>query len=233
MPRIPLIEDLTSDPIPTGSNILIEFEASSQWYAASVSIAAEWLKQGGSVLYGTLAQQPEKIRSQLNRQGLNTELLERDEKLRIWDWYTATLGLKSKEKYALDSLKVQDLSLGFSQVEMRGPVSPDLLRIFDNVSIEARFNEEKNLVEFLLSRGIPVAPLRSTTTIRGIMNGVHSESVYRQLEGASDGVIDFKLEETGEEVRNLMRARVMRNVHFDSRWHQLKVGKNFEVTVEK
>jgi KaiC/GvpD/RAD55 family RecA-like ATPase len=231
--KLHLIEDLTTDHVPVGSNILVEFDASSQWYAASISIAAEWLKQGGKILYGTLAQQPEKIRSQLKRQGVDVELVERDEKLKIWDWYTATLGQKSKEKYSIDSLKVHDLSLGFLQVEMRAPVSPDLLRFFDNVSVEARFNEEKSFVEFLLARAIPVAPLRQTTTIRGMMKGVHSESAYRQLEGASDGVIDIAVEEKEEEVRSRMGLRVMRNAHFSSRWHALKVSENFEITLDK
>lgn len=74
---------------------------------------------------------------------------------------------------------------------------------------------------------------RKNTFICGIMKGVHSDWVYRQLEGAVDGVIDFKVEESGDEVRNLMRIRVMRNVGFDSRWQQLKIGDNFEVTLEK
>jgi KaiC/GvpD/RAD55 family RecA-like ATPase len=52
------------------------------------------------------------------------------------------------------------------------------------------------------------------------------------LEAAVDGIIDFKLEEVGEETINLMRLRSMRNVGFDSRWHRLRVKENFEVTLE-
>ena len=133
----------------------------------------------------------------------------------------------------MDSLKVADLSIGFSQVEMRSPPDPDLLRIFDSSSIVARFNDEKSFVELVLTRGVPVAPLRKSTTIRGLMKGVHSESIYRQLEGAHDGIIDFKLEEVGEETRNLIRIRNMRDVGFDGRWHTLKVGEGLQVTLDK
>jgi len=31
----------------------------------------------------------------------------------------------------------------------------------------------------------------------------------------------------------LMRIRNMRNAHFDREWHELKIGENFEVTLEK
>ena len=35
----------------------------------------------------------------------------------------------------------------------------------------------------------------------------------------ADGVIDFKLEEVGKEVRNLTMIRSMRNVGYDGKWH--------------
>jgi KaiC/GvpD/RAD55 family RecA-like ATPase len=53
------------------------------------------------------------------------------------------------------------------------------------------------------------------------------------LEDANDGIIDLRLDETGEVVKNLIRIRKMQNVSFDSRWHPLKIGENFEVTLEK
>jgi len=65
------------------------------------------------------------------------------------------------------------------------------------------------------------------------MNGAHADWVYKRLEAASDAVVDFRFEETGKTVRNMMRIRTMRNVPYDSDWHQLKLTENFEVTIEK
>jgi KaiC/GvpD/RAD55 family RecA-like ATPase len=53
------------------------------------------------------------------------------------------------------------------------------------------------------------------------------------MEAAVDGIIDFKLEEEGKRTRDLMRIRSMRNVHFDREWHELKIGDNFEVTLDQ
>ena len=142
MPRVPLIEELTAGQIPAGSNLLIEFTGASQWYNASVTIAAGWLKQGGKVDYNAYAQPPNDIRTGLKRLGSIAEENERDNNLRIWDYYTATLGQKSTEKLARDSLKVADLSILFSKDLMREPPQPDWLRIRDNLSTLARFNEE-------------------------------------------------------------------------------------------
>ncbi len=233
MPRISLIEDLTNGPIPAGSNLLVEFDAASQWYAASITIAAGWLRTSGTVSYNVYAQPPDNVRAQLARLGLGTEELERDDKLRIIDWYTATLGQKSPEKYAYDSLKVADLSIRFSKEQMRGPPLPDRLRINDNGSVTARFNDEKAWVEFMLTRGFPMSSSRKLTTILPIVKGVHSEWAYRQLEAAVEGIIDFTIEEVDEERKNFIGIRTMRNVLFDARWHPLRIGENFEVTLEK
>ncbi len=233
MPRIPLIEDLTTNPIPPGSNLLVEFTGASSWYSASFTIAAAWIKQGGKVSYNAYAQPPGEIRSQLNQLGLDTEELEKDDKLRIWDWYTATLGQKSKEKLAVESLKVADLSIRFSKDFMRQPPQPERLIIADNWSTLARFNDEKACVEFWLTRALPSLKARKITGLRGLIRGIHSSWVYEQMEATAVGVIDFKLEEVEGETKNLVRVRSMQGMRFDSRWHQVKLGDNFEVTLEK
>ncbi len=105
--------------------------------------------------------------------------------------------------------------------------------VLDDLSVLDRFNEEKNWVEFLLARMIPGNRARELTSIRGIMRGIHSDWAYKQLEAAVDGVVDFKLGEASDPPTNLMRIKSMRNVGFDGRWHQLQIGGNFEVTLEK
>jgi KaiC/GvpD/RAD55 family RecA-like ATPase len=107
------------------------------------------------------------------------------------------------------------------------------LRVLDNGSNMARFNDERLWVEFILTRQLPRGPIWKTTLINPIVRGLHSEWVYRALEAAVDGIVDFKLEESGEETRHLMRIRNMRNVGFDRKWHVRGTGENFEVTLEK
>lgn len=241
MPKIPLIEDLTAGPIPTGSILIAEYDPPSHWYAACSTIAAGWVTTGGRVHYNLSTRLPNQLRSTLKLLGLDMEQLEKNEKLIILDWYTATLaGRETQEKYAFNTLKVSDLSIRFLKAAKGDagagiplPLSPDILRVMDDISFLARFNDEKSLVEFLLARFIPHAWKGFGVVVAGVMRGAHSDWFYRQLEAQVDGIIDFKLEEAGEEPENLMRIRNMRNVSFDSRWHKLKVGENFEVTLEK
>jgi len=96
VPRIPIIEDLTEEPVSPGSSILVEYNPASQWYNASLTIAAGWIKSGGVASYNAYDHAPESVRLQLKRLGLDVERLEKEEKLRIIDWYTIQLGKKPK-----------------------------------------------------------------------------------------------------------------------------------------
>ena len=236
--RLALIEDLLTEPLPAGSNLLVEYDAASQWYRASLNIAREWLRTGGDVGYNVAAQLPDNLRSQLRKLGLNVEEFEAGGKLEIWDWHSATLGQKSKEKFVgTSTLKAADLSIDIGREELKpamaGETYPEYLRIWDNCSVMARFNDDKAWVEFLVTRVFPSGFHSKSTIIVGVIRGIHSEWVYRQLEDAADGVIDFKIDEIGEETRDVFRIRSMRNVAFDRKWHRLNIGENLEVTIEK
>jgi KaiC/GvpD/RAD55 family RecA-like ATPase len=250
--RLSLIEDLLKGPLAPGASLLVEYDPTAAWYQTSLNIAAGWLRSGGVVTYGVTSQPPDAVRSQLARLGLDVTRFESEDKLRVFDWYTATLGRKSSEKYAFYSLKAADLSVLFSKYLMASPdstadkmtitpsdvvlfpsPSPDWLRILDDISCLSRFNEEKSWVEFVRTRLIPIGGLWKSTGIGGIIKGIHSDWVYKNLEAASDGVIDIKLDESTEEAKTMIRIRSMRNVAFDSHWHMLNLNENLEATLEQ
>jgi KaiC/GvpD/RAD55 family RecA-like ATPase len=231
--KIPLIGELTTASLPEGSMLLVEFDPASQWYNASLTIVAAWLEGGGGVSYSVASQSPDTVRLKLKRLGLDVEGFEKDDKLRIWDWYTATLGQKSKEKFSMSSLRVSDLSIYYSQQQIRGPPIPNRLDLIDDGSVIPRFNDEKSWVEFLLTRVYPMAKSRKSTIITSVIKGVHSDWAYKRLEAAADGIIDFKLEETGEETRDLIRIKSMKDSGFDRKWHLLTLGDTLRVRLEK
>lgn len=232
MPRISLIEELTTGPIPPGMNLLVEYDSKSQWYAASLTIAAGWLRTEGSVIYNNSVQHPDTLRLLFRKLGLDVEALEIQDMLRIYDYYTPTLGQKSKEKYT-GSLKVADMSIVFSQQIFRSAASPELLRMWDNASTYARFNDEKSWIEFELTRRFPLAGIQKSTLILPVIKGIHSEWAYKQLEANADGIIEFRLDETGDQTRNLIRISSLRNVGFDSRWYEVRLNENSEAALVK
>jgi KaiC/GvpD/RAD55 family RecA-like ATPase len=233
LPRIPLVEDLTKGPIPPGTNLLVEFDPASQWFNASLTIAAGWLRSGGGVSYVTHSQPPDDVRSQLHSLGVAVENLEQKDRLWITDLYSASIGRKSTEKFAPESLKVADMSLWIARDAMADAPAPEFLVLSDNGSILDRFNDEKNWVELYLTRPIPMGRSRQLTQIMGFLSNVHSSWAYKQLEAAVDGIIDFKLDEASDPVENLIRIRSLRKTGFDGRWHKLNIAQNLEVTLAK
>lgn len=191
------------------------------------------MKTGGSVSYIAQSQSPEDIRSQLRRLGIAVEELEQKDRLWITDFYSASQGQKSKEKIAVESLKVADLSIWIAREAMVESAAPEFLVIADNSSVLDRFNDEKNWVELYLTRPIPMAKTRQITQLIGFMAGIHSNWAYKQLEAAVDGIVDFKIEDAGEETRDLMRIRSLRKVGFDRRWHELTMSESSEVRLHK
>ena len=213
---------------------MAEFDSTSVWFNASLNIAVGWLRTGGRVGYNVAFQPPEDLRSQLRRIEPNIDDYEMKEKLKVWDLYSATLGRKSTEKYALESLKVADLSLRMSR-EFHKIITPgpDVIEIVDDLTVFARFNDEKNWVEWELTRDFAAYKTQKVTEILGLIKGVQSEWAYKRLEAASDGVIDFKVDELIDPPRHMMRIRSMRSVGFNGRWQALKIGENSEVTLQK
>jgi len=212
---------------------MVVYDGGSLWLNAAQTITAGWIRTGGNVSYTTYTEFPEDVRVRFRKFGLDTEKLEREDRLRIWDSYTVTLGQKSKEKCANDSLKVSDLSIRFAREQMTPQPRPDVLRIGDSASTALRFNDEKSFVEFVLSRGLPSVRLTKTLQITAYIRGAHSDWLYKQLEAAHDGIIDFKLEEVEKRTKTFMRIRSMRDVPHDSEWHRLKIAENSEVILEK
>lgn len=212
---------------------MVEYDATSQWYNACTTIAAGWLRTDGIVAYDVTVESPADLRTKLKRFGLDVDKLENEAKLEIWDFYTATLGRKSDERFSLPSLKVADLSVWDSRVGMSRPPEPNRLELNENISLFDRFNNENSWVEWELARRIPTYKSTKNTLIEGLIRGVLSERAYRKLEAAFENIVDFRFDETSDPPRNLMRIRTMRTVGFDGRWHQLNVNENLEVVLAK
>jgi len=84
------------------------------------------------------------------------------------------VGQKSKEKFAVGSLKVADLSLYIAREAMAETPAPEFLVILDNGSVVDRFNDERAWVELYLTRPFPMGKVRQLTQLTAFMSGVHS-----------------------------------------------------------
>ena len=88
---------------------------------------------------------------------------------------------KSKERFAVESLKAADLSLWMAKEVTHEPPAPEFLVIADNSSVLDRFNAEKNWIELYLTRMVPMGRPRQITQLIPFVSGIDSAWAYKQL----------------------------------------------------
>ncbi len=251
--KLPLIDALIPNGVKSGSILLVEYDPESQWLSVATTMAAYYVRNGSKACPCACVRSREDLRTDLSKLGLDVDKSESDGSLRVDDWYSASLGLErvaraskwtdmligegSSSYLRLPSLKVNDLSVEWLKLMKDGspdPVDhwpPGHIVILESMSPMLRFNEEKTFLEWLETRVNPWERSRKRIELQGVVRGVHTESFYKRLESASDGVIDVRVMERGDEVKNLLRMRSLKGQPHDSRWHEIQVKPNGEATI--
>jgi KaiC/GvpD/RAD55 family RecA-like ATPase len=249
-----LLATLIPDGIKPGTMLLIEFDPESQWLAVATTIAALFSGTKRHVGYLAMSRTPEEVRQNLVALGLDVPNAEKAGLLAIEDWYSASLTGGRVDHSGRDarifqqtgtglrvlSLKVADLSVEWLKSSKTGPQPiydivdfwpPGSLIIVESFSTILRFNEERAFVEWIESRVNPSERKRRSITIQGFVRGIHTDQLYRLMENASDGVVDIRVVERGDETRNLLRVRGLKGQRHDTRWHEIVIKSNGEATL--
>jgi len=239
--KVPILEELVPGGFTYGQLLLVVYDPDSLWYETSLTIAAQGVRSGVRVEYHAYEHLPDKIREgariSLASLGLNVKQVEEEDKLRILDSYTVQTGLgsaerPSKSKIPIQPLKLSESSIEFAQLMKAGipEVDKRWLHIDDNTGIQLQYNDEKTVMTFTRTRIPSWVRARETTIVNSLVNGITSESFYKQYLTLYDGIIDFKNQEK-EDVEHLVRVRLMRGMSCDSRWHRLKILETGEVAL--
>lgn len=240
-----MLQNLIPNGIRPPTIFAVKYDPESQWLTLSTTIAAGYLLKGFHVLYATGARPREVVRTDLERLGVDVPTTEEAGLLRIDDWYSASLRQDVKSDHrpilvyktysAFPSLKISDLSIAFQQF-MKGGGSGEpedhwpaaSLLIWDSLSPMLRFNDEKVFLEWVESRFYPFERASKRIELLGYAFGVHGESFYRRIEDASDGVVEIRVLERGDELKNVLRVRSLKGQPHDNRWHEIEIKPNGE-----
>lgn len=249
--RIPLVDPFVPGGVKTGTVLIAEYDPESQWVSVITTIAAEYLKAKGRVGYMIFTRTPEDFKRDLAGLRIDVESVEREQRLQVYDWYSASLSggrtqrgelaviEKIPDGILVRSIKMADLSVQWLKDTKYGPQLEDVietwppgaLAIGEAVSALLRFNNENDVLEWIETRVIPVERRAQRVAIWGFVRGIHSEAFYKRLEAMCGGVIDLRVMEHGESVKNFLRVRSLKGQPCDSRWHEVQVSANAEATI--
>jgi archaellum biogenesis ATPase FlaH len=229
--------------------LLVEFDPETQWYAVNTTIAAEWLQNHLRILYNTSTRPREEVVKALEKLGIEVQFAEESGMLRVDDMYSVTMGLEKEiliaqpidDRYVKwGSLKIADLSLddlrglreGGTRLSKWGQSDQsNVLAIWDSLSPLLRFNDERAVLEFMETRELPLNRKLGRVAIGGVLRRLHSESFYTRLENAFDGIIELRVMERDDEIKNLLRIKSLKGQPHDARWHEVRIDSRGEASI--
>ena len=251
--EIQLLAGLVPEGVKPGTMLLVEFDPDSQWLSVATTITSHFFRKNHHVGYLAMVRPVEEIERWLTQLGVDFAPAIQNGRFVIEDWYSATLSggrldslnekgpifERTPSGLRVRSLKVSDLSVEWLKASKAGPQIYDVidnwpagsLVIAESFSGMLRFNEEKPFAEWIESRVNPGERKRKGVTIQGLVRGLHSDWLYKRMESASDGIIDIRVMERGEEAKNLLRLRTLKGQPHDTRWHELQIKSNGEATL--
>jgi KaiC/GvpD/RAD55 family RecA-like ATPase len=251
---IPLLGELIPGGTKPGTIFMVEYDPESQWFSFATSITAGVLRSNGYVTYMVFTRSPEEFKYDLSALEVDLEIALNEGRLIVDDWYTASLAggriatpiatpgffERTKGGWKAQSLKVADLSVQWlkesKDVVRAGHESenwpPGALAVGEAVSSLLRFNDEKEVLEWIESRVMPSERKSRRITMWGFTRGIHSEVFYKRLESTCDGVIDLRVMERGDEPKNFFRIRSLKGQPHDAHWHEIEIRQNGEAILK-
>lgn len=231
----PLLPGFPPEVFRPGSVVLVEFDPHSLWYEASVTICARALSAGVKTDYHTFQHVPGDIVRDLRRQGIDPDDMQSADRFRLLDSYSVQTGValpahRPPYDFVSRSLRMSEWKRGALGV-LDHADERRLVHIDENDSPLARYNSERDVVDFFQTLSFEAARKRDFTFVYALMRAVHSKSFYRHFEYIADAVLDFRSRESEGRMEHVVRVRSLRGKACDSRWRLLSVTAKGEVRV--
>lgn len=206
---------LTAGNIPQGTMITVEGNTGSGKTLLAEQLMYNDLKSGKPCVFVSTADFPLKIRNGMRSLGLETEPFEGKDALKFVDCYSAEAGQPSPEKFYVSSTgDLTSLGVKISSALSDPGGGPSVF--FDSLTPLAPKSKPESVVSFAQTMGAKVRGMGGK--IFFTLGSSLDESILRQLEEASDCIIQMEAFEEGGIRRRRMRISKFRNRRCHEGW---------------
>jgi KaiC/GvpD/RAD55 family RecA-like ATPase len=183
-----------------------------------------YLRSGKPCVFVALDELPSQLRASIGNLVGGLEESEKDGLLTFVDCYSCMGGVKSNEKYHLDTPgDLNGLALLISKLMNRSAGEPPIRLFIDSTTALFAHGDSDAIVRFLYSMS---AKLRSGngSLFFTLTGGTVSQETQKRMEQLADGLIEFRISETPERVDRFYRfSKVRGTLYFDT-WLLFFIG---------
>ena len=184
------------------------------------------LRNGKPCVFLALDELPRQLRRSMDNMVEGIEENEKSGLLKFVDCYSCMGGVKSEEKYHLDTPgDLNALALLLSKLLVRSEGQPPASLFIDSLTTLFAHGNADAILKFLYSMS---AKLRSEggSLFFSLSGGAVPHETQKKLEQLADGLVEFKVEETPGWVRRYYRfSKVRGTLYFDT-WLPFFIGEN-------
>ncbi len=219
MTGVGMIDELLPEGYPTSSVVLVMGDPATGKTTLLVQLVAEALKKGKNILYASLDDFPDSVRTSMKVIGIDPGGYETESRRRLTfiDCYSFLVGVRSKEQYSEDPQRLSDLSIVVSKALSESSDPSNTLLAMDSLTTLIQRSGVRPSFDFLHTL---VAKIRSckASCVTSLSRKAFHPAIIAAIQDKVDGVIEMKAEDTKEGLSRYIRISKMKGARHITAW---------------
>lgn len=216
---VEVIDALLPDGYPSSSVVLVLGDPATGKTTLMVQMVSEALRRGKNIVYASLDDFPDSVRSSMRVVGVDPGGYEVEgrRKLTFIDCYSFLVGVKSKELYSEDPQRLSDLSIVVSKALAETGSPGNTLFAMDSMTTLIQRSGVRASFDFLHTL---VAKVRSwkASCVTSLSRKAFHPAIIAAIQDKVDGVIEMKSEDTSEGLARFIRVSKMKGTRHVTTW---------------
>ena len=174
------------------------------------------LKTDETCVYVTTSETPEEIELSMKKLGLDIRPYEEKNKLLIVDGCSWKLGRKSSSNYAVDGQHnyLTSMSIAINKAKKN---FVKICFVFDSISELVALSDKDSTINFLQVLTAKIR-LEGGKALFTVASGAHEDYFMNLLRLTFDGILEMKLDDSGNELKRLLRVFSLKRIKHKTNW---------------